>query len=178
MAKDIEPKLKLIKGYLTLEEGQKFQIPEYQRGYSWRIEHCDKLWQDIEQFIESETDDPYFFGTVILDCSSDNAVKNDRVLKLIDGQQRTTTFLLLLKALYLRLQNALENFGGYDEATEPLRRGMQKRVRMRFSTYFTILIMTKRSNLRSKRIPSFVRGLSFLRIARSMNVTKPSFRRF
>ena len=51
MAKDIEPKLKLIKGYLTLEEGQKFQIPEYQRGYSWRIEHCDKLWQDIEQFI-------------------------------------------------------------------------------------------------------------------------------
>jgi hypothetical protein len=126
MAKDIEPKLKLIKGYLTLEEGQKFQIPEYQRGYSWRIEHCDKLWQDIEQFIESETDDPYFFGTVILDCSSDNAVKNDRVLKLIDGQQRTTTFLLLLKALYLRLQNALENFGGYDEATEPLRRGMQK----------------------------------------------------
>ena len=84
MAKDIEPKLKLIKGYLTLEEGQKFQIPEYQRGYSWRIEHCDKLWQDIEQFIESETDDPYFFGTVILDCSSDNAVK---IMKPASGKR-------------------------------------------------------------------------------------------
>lgn len=126
MAKDIEPKLKYIKDYLTLENGQKFQIPEYQRGYSWGIEQCDKLWQDVEQFIESEADDPYFFGTVILDCSGDNAVKNDSVLKLIDGQQRTTTFLLLLKALYLRLQDALKNIEDRDEDTKPLRSGMQK----------------------------------------------------
>ena len=125
MAKDIEPKLKFIKDYLTLEKDQKFQIPEYQRGYSWGVEQCDKLLQDIKQFMESETVDPYFFGTVILDCSSNNATKNDSVLKLIDGQQRTTTFLLLFKALYLRIQEKLKIIVGDDDVLETMREEMR-----------------------------------------------------
>ena len=100
MAKDIEPKLKFISDYLTLNEKEKFVIPEYQRGYSWNIEQCDKLWQDIEDFIDRNNEDPYFFGTIIEDCSDTEA----NTLKLIDGQQRTTTFLLLIKALQLKLQ--------------------------------------------------------------------------
>lgn len=44
------------------------------------------------------------FGTIIIDCSTDNC------LNLIDGQQRTTTFLLLLKALQLRLKEVLDDF--------------------------------------------------------------------
>ena len=52
-----------------------FVIPEYQRGYSWTILECDKLWQDIEAFMasgevnESGKKEPYFFGTIIADCS-------------------------------------------------------------------------------------------------------------
>ena len=90
MPKDIEPKLKLISSYLKLEKNEEFVIPEYQRGYSWGKDECDKLWQDIESFIETNTNDPYFFGTIIVDCSQDGK------MNLIDGQQRTTTFLLLL----------------------------------------------------------------------------------
>lgn len=100
--KNIEPNLRLISEYTKLGKDDKFRIPEYQRGYSWMTMHCDKLWQDIESFIESEAEDPYFFGTIIIDCSTDNC------LNLIDGQQRTTTFLLLLKALQLRLKEALD----------------------------------------------------------------------
>lgn len=100
--KNIEPNLRLISEYTKLGKDDRFRIPEYQRGYSWTTMHCDKLWQDIEAFIDSEADDPYFFGTIIIDCSTDNC------LNLIDGQQRTTTFLLLLKALQLRLKEALE----------------------------------------------------------------------
>lgn len=100
--KNIEPNLRLISEYTKLGKDDKFRIPEYQRGYSWTTMHCDKLWQDIESFIESEAEDPYFFGTIIIDCSTDN------YLNLIDGQQRTTTFLLLLKALQLRLKEVLD----------------------------------------------------------------------
>jgi len=64
MAKNIEPKLKKIGEYLKLENSATFEIPEYQRAYSWEIKHCDKLWQDIENYVESDGDDPYFFGTV------------------------------------------------------------------------------------------------------------------
>ena len=57
MAKNIEPKLKKIGDYLKLEEDTVFTIPEYQRAYSWSIENCDKLWQDINDFVESESKD-------------------------------------------------------------------------------------------------------------------------
>lgn len=105
MAKNIEPNLKLISEYLTISENEKFVIPEYQRGYSWEISQCDKLWQDITNFIESGNSEPYFFGTVIINCSNET-----NELNLIDGQQRTTTFLLLLKALQLRLSYVVDNF--------------------------------------------------------------------
>jgi hypothetical protein len=102
MAKNIEPSLKLISKYLQLEKDESFIIPEYQRGYSWDLDRCDKLWQDIETFIASGATDPYFFGTIIVDCS------DSRSFSLIDGQQRTTTFLLLLKALLIKLNESIE----------------------------------------------------------------------
>ena len=66
MAKNIEPKLRKIGDYLQLEEDTVFTIPEYQRPYSWGTDHCDKLWQDIEDFIASDSKDRYFFGTIII----------------------------------------------------------------------------------------------------------------
>lgn len=103
MAKNIEPKLRKIGDYLKLEEGTIFTIPEYQRAYSWGTDHCDKLWQDIQNFAESDSKDRYFFGTIIINCQ-----ENDTKFGLIDGQQRTTTFLLLLKALLLRINAVIE----------------------------------------------------------------------
>ena len=114
MPKNIEPTLKLISQYVSLEMNENFLNPEYQRAYSWDTDQCAKLWQDIETFIESGGKDPYFFGTIIIDCSYSNK------LSLIDGQQRTTTFLLLLKALLLRLNMTLKNIST-DEETEGLR---------------------------------------------------------
>ncbi|MCQ2214855.1 MAG: DUF262 domain-containing HNH endonuclease family protein [Bacteroidales bacterium] len=101
--KNIDPNLRLIGDYCKLEKNDMFQIPEYQRAYSWQFYQCDKLWQDIMDYMDSGAEDPYFFGTVIVDCSTPNK------LNLIDGQQRTTTFLLLLKALQLHLSDAIDN---------------------------------------------------------------------
>jgi len=119
MAKKIEPALKLISKYLELKDDEYFVIPEYQRGYSWDINQCDKLWQDIEDFIQNDATDPYFFGTIIVDCSEENK------LSIIDGQQRTTTFLILLKALLIRLTEVLEEFNR-DETSEALEEGLKE----------------------------------------------------
>lgn len=123
MAKNIEPKLKKIGDYLKLEEDTVFTIPEYQRAYSWSIENCDKLWQDINDFVESESKDRYFFGTIIINCQD-----NDTQYGLIDGQQRTTTFLLLLKALLVRINFAITRTTN-DEDSASLCRGLQERRR-------------------------------------------------
>lgn len=118
MTKNIEPNLKSIGEYTKLGRDDMFVIPEYQRGYSWTLAQCDKLWQDIESYIDSRGQDPYFFGTVIIDCSTNSQ------LSLIDGQQRTTTFLLLLKAISLRIKDVLRNMP-YDKDTAALRKGLE-----------------------------------------------------
>ncbi len=121
MAKNIDPELKKIGSYLGLEDTAIFSIPEYQRAYSWEIKQCDKLWQDIEGFIDSGGTDPYFFGTIIINCQD-----NDTKLSLIDGQQRTTTFILLCKALLLRIIQAIDETKK-DEESEDLTYGLKKK---------------------------------------------------
>ncbi|MBD5303958.1 MAG: DUF262 domain-containing protein [Bacteroides sp.] len=127
--KNIEPNLRLISDYAKLQGRATFCIPEYQRGYAWTIEHCDKLWQDITSYIESGAEDPYFFGTVILDCSTSNQ------LNLIDGQQRTTTFLLLFKALHLVIGETLQKMPNEEETT-PLRNALSNSYRRIFEILY------------------------------------------
>ncbi len=119
MAKNIEPNLKSIGDYLKLKKEENFVIPEYQRAYSWEIGQCDKLWQDIEAFISSGATDPYFFGTIILDCSTPNK------FSLIDGQQRTTTFLLLLKGILLRINECISTIPQNDRDSISLKAGLE-----------------------------------------------------
>lgn len=121
MIKEIEPRLKLISDFLKVGKSNIFVIPEYQREYSWNIANCDKLWQDIEAFIESDHDDPYFFGTIILDCSEQGK------LNIIDGQQRTSTFLLLFKALLLTLNESISNIPSGDEESISLKFGLESK---------------------------------------------------
>ena len=121
MAKKIQPEAKKIGEYLKIKKDATFVIPQYQRAYSWGIDQCDKLWQDILDYIEDENDDPYFFGTIIINCKD-----NDEQFELIDGQQRTTTFLLLLKALLIRINNAIKNKSSDSDSIQ-LYRGLKAR---------------------------------------------------
>lgn len=73
--------------------------------------------------MNSDIKDRYFFGTIIINCQND-----DTVFGLIDGQQRTTTFLLLLKALLIRINVAIGTTG-QDEESENLCRGLKERRR-------------------------------------------------
>ena len=117
MRKKIEPTTKKISEYLELELDTVFSIPAYQRAYSWGTTQCDKLWQDIDDFMESNSKEPYFFGTIIINCQ-DNVPE----LTLIDGQQRTTTFLLLFKALLDKINVAIPRTEIDDDSVELLRK--------------------------------------------------------
>lgn len=132
MAKNIEPNLVTIGKYLKLDYDTKFIIPEYQRKYAWEIPNCDKLWSDIFDFMESNSKDPYFFGTIIINCSND-----DTELSLIDGQQRTTTFMLLLKALLIKVNEKLIKMVN-DSDSEPLKRGLRERRRNLISILYNV----------------------------------------
>lgn len=132
MAKNIDPSLVKIGDYLKLDDNTVFTIPEYQRAYSWSIDNCDKLWQDILDYTESDNKDSYFFGTIIVNCQD-----NDTKYGLIDGQQRTTTFLLLLKALLLRINTAVITTSN-DEDSVSLCRALKERRRRIMSILYKV----------------------------------------
>lgn len=79
-----------------------FLIPDYQRPYAWGKEECGTLWEDIFEFAIPDADatkfrsdkDEYFLGPIV---TFQNAAKQ---LEIIDGQQRLTTLMLLLRAFY------------------------------------------------------------------------------
>lgn len=78
-----------------------FLIPDYQRPYAWQITECQTLWEDTFSFAIPENDyqkfksgDEYFLGPIVTFKNSDGK------LEIIDGQQRLTTLMLLLRALY------------------------------------------------------------------------------
>lgn len=85
------------KSILTLFTGDKNQyiIPPYQRPYSWDVEQCRELFDDLKRAFEDETTNEYFLGNIVIASSKED--KNR--LEVIDGQQRLTTLTLLLKAL-------------------------------------------------------------------------------
>lgn len=80
--------------------GLQYEIPKFQRDYSWESEHWDDLWQDIRllNFEESE----HYMGYLVLQ-SSDN-----RNFQVIDGQQRLTTLSLLILSVLKCLQELAE----------------------------------------------------------------------
>lgn len=80
---------------------KKYLIPDFQRPYSWEKEQCEKLWDDIIDFHEQKQtkEDSYFLGNIVINPSSDSM---DSAWEVVDGQQRLTTLLLLIKALHAR----------------------------------------------------------------------------
>lgn len=80
---------------------KKYIIPDFQRPYSWDADPCEKLWEDIIDFYDGrETkEDKYFLGNIVINPAVDRARE---AWEVVDGQQRLTTLLLLIKALHSR----------------------------------------------------------------------------
>lgn len=67
-----------------------YQIPRYQRPYSWGEEQLSKLWDDLREAQQNEPN--YFLGSVI----TAKPEEASNYLDIVDGQQRLTTLLILL----------------------------------------------------------------------------------
>ncbi|MFP6245484.1 DUF262 domain-containing protein [Helicobacter pylori] len=83
-----------------------FSIPVYQRNYTWEEENCKKLLQDIISI--SQNKKTHFMGSItyILHWIDDEkSLRQLQEFVIIDGQQRVTTIMLLLKAIETKIPN-------------------------------------------------------------------------
>lgn len=94
--------LKPINDLLTDEQSQstQFWIPAYQRGYRWSPLQVTQLLEDIREFISRRNPQPdefYCLQPLVLKLTVDNGYE------VVDGQQRLTTLLLILRHFNERL---------------------------------------------------------------------------
>ena len=91
---------------LFLDKKADFLIPDYQRPYAWGEEQCQTLWDDIflfsfpdNNYEAFDDNEEYFLGSIV-------TFKNEKgKSEVIDGQQRLTTLMLILRAFYDKFSN-------------------------------------------------------------------------
>lgn len=80
-----------------MSNGFHYEVPKYQRDYSWDKEQWSDLWYDLMQMIDEN--DSHYMGYLVLQTS------DDKNFKIIDGQQRITTICILILAVINYLKN-------------------------------------------------------------------------
>lgn len=91
---------------IVLSERQQWVVPVYQRHYEWETgedRQLPKLWADLEDEavdrLEGRSPFPHYFGAIIFSEPKGQAFGAVRKRFLVDGQQRITTFQLVLAAI-------------------------------------------------------------------------------
>ncbi|EFM40194.1 hypothetical protein HMPREF0379_0052 [[Eubacterium] yurii subsp. margaretiae ATCC 43715] len=98
MATTIEVNKSSIKELLMTGIKEKFLIPEYQRPYAWTDDQVITLFDDLKEYTNNQNESSYFLGCIV------SFTNENKEQEIIDGQQRITTLLLLLRAIHKKLQ--------------------------------------------------------------------------
>jgi len=98
--------------------GNRIHVPNYQRAYSWETPlnntsktktHTDVFLEDLENYIQTEIKTPYYFGHFLFE------EKENNIFDVIDGQQRLTTIIIFLCALFNKIKS-IRKFTDDEEA--------------------------------------------------------------
>ena len=83
----------------SLFQGRLFRIPDFQRMYSWEKRQRRDLFDDI--MLAEQKDREHFLATIVCLHRGEKTIGSDpfEVYDVVDGQQRLTTIVTLLKAI-------------------------------------------------------------------------------
>jgi len=81
--------------------GLRYEIPKFQRDYTWETEHWDDLMYDINVLRKNEESDHYM-GYLVLQTS------DNKSFQIIDGQQRLTTLSIIALVVLKCLQDLID----------------------------------------------------------------------
>lgn len=84
-----------LKSLFEIFNDRIFRIPDYQRGYSWEHHHIDDFWRDLENISKNRY---HYTGMITVE-------KVDDYYNVIDGQQRLTTIIILIKSILDKFEN-------------------------------------------------------------------------
>ncbi|MCO6303201.1 DUF262 domain-containing HNH endonuclease family protein [Staphylococcus epidermidis] len=102
----ITPNTRTLEGLLQPNSDVTYNVPEYQRNYSWKEEQIETLYTDIKN-----EEKGYYVGNLLI-------YADDYENHVIDGQQRLTTLSLLLLGVYENLRKFHKELDDTDKSME------------------------------------------------------------
>ena len=96
-----------------------FRIPDYQRGFAWQRDQLKDFWEDLINLSDTRS---HYTGVLTLALPKEKVAETDpeywlvdehgyKVYHIVDGQQRLTTFIILLQSLVDFIKGLPENKG-------------------------------------------------------------------
>lgn len=83
----------------------RFEVPDYQRQYSWEIEQLQRFWKDIQNL--DQQSESHFLGSILL-IKRDTGFGERDIYEVVDGQQRLATVSILFAVIRERLEGDVE----------------------------------------------------------------------
>ncbi len=105
----IDPRYSTLQGLFA---DRVFRIPHYQRFYSWKRKQREDLFDDLKKLVQTAEDQHHFMATVVCHKTAEiNSIGTAqyRLYDIVDGQQRLTTLILMLKCIELDLPEGSED---------------------------------------------------------------------
>ena len=84
-----------------ISNGRIYQVPTYQRDYSWKQDNWEDLWLDILN--SHQTKDSHYMGAIVLKSTTE-----EDALTIIDGQQRIATLSVLMIAIIEKINSLVK----------------------------------------------------------------------
>ncbi len=89
-----------------------FEIPKYQRGYSWSKNELEDFWSDLEELYNNKDLQSHFLGLIVVHSDTDDSSTEKKYI--IDGQQRITTSVILLDSIRTAFNKIYNEFADKD----------------------------------------------------------------
>lgn len=105
----IEPRYGVLQ---SLFADRVFRIPHYQRFYSWGNRQREDLFSDIRKLATQKEDQHHFMATLVCHKTTETksvGTSQYRIYDIVDGQQRMTTLIILLKCIELAMPKSSDD---------------------------------------------------------------------
>ena len=123
-----------------MANGLSYRVPQFQRDYSWDVDHWDDLWLDIVGLFGEESESAHYMGYLVLQSA------DSRSYDIIDGQQRMAT----LSVLMLAAVSHLMDLAVPDDPNDPQFRRAEQ-LRSNYIGYLDPVTLVPRSKLTLNR---------------------------
>lgn len=123
-----------------MANGLSYRVPQFQRDYSWDVDHWDDLWLDIAGLFGDEPESAHYMGYLVLQSA------DSRSYDIIDGQQRMAT----LSVLMLASVSHLMDLAVPDDSDDPQFRRAEQ-LRSNYIGYLDPVTLVPRSKLTLNR---------------------------